>query len=397
MLMTTTRLRMGVMLLGVCGVLLAPGAAAGGEQAPRVIEVVASRFAFEPAEIEVTVGESIRLLVRSADVEHGLAIPSLGLGATVPPGGDPVSIDFVATEAGTHRMVCSVFCGAGHERMLGRLTVLAATGRPQPTAGAASDEVDDVTPDPLEPDFSLATLPTTLRLPRGRFAFRLTHRFSRPLDGGPGYGNLAEDFFGLDSPAIIGLELRYGLLPGTQIGIYRGNNKNIQTFVRQSVIRSRGDRGLGLDIQASLEGLNNLRDGHAGSLAVILSTRLGGRAVLYAQPTLVGNVDRPGRFHPPFVFGGEDGADDRTFMLGLGGRLRVRPTVYVVGEYVPRVDGFRGEIYDRPAVSIGVQKSTYRHTFELALSTAEPMTTAQYTVNGTDTFRIGFNIYRKLR
>jgi hypothetical protein len=31
------------------------------------------------------------------------------------------------------------------------------------------------------------------------------------------------------------------------------------------------------------------------------------------------------------------------------------------------------------------------------VSRQEPMTTAQYAVQGTDTFRVGFNIYRRIR
>ena len=39
-----------------------------------------------------------------------------------------------------------------------------------------------------QPDFTVITLPTTLRLPRFRSAFRVTHRFGRPLGAGPGDG-----------------------------------------------------------------------------------------------------------------------------------------------------------------------------------------------------------------
>ena len=41
---------------------------------PRVIEVTARRFAFEPSLIDVKVGERIRLLVVSADGPHGIEI-----------------------------------------------------------------------------------------------------------------------------------------------------------------------------------------------------------------------------------------------------------------------------------------------------------------------------------
>ncbi|NIQ94614.1 MAG: hypothetical protein GWN87_10650, partial [Desulfuromonadales bacterium] len=63
-------------------------------------------------------------------------------------------------------------------------------------------------------------------------------RFSRPLAGGDAYGNLLEDLFGFDSPALIGLELRYGLAPGLQIGVHRNNTRNIQIFGKYNVLSS---------------------------------------------------------------------------------------------------------------------------------------------------------------
>src|SRR6186713_3102082 len=66
-----------------------------------------------------------------------------------------------------------------------------------------------------QPDFTLIALPTTLRLPKFKSAFRVTHRFTRPLGQGD-VGSLAEDFFSLDSSAMIGLEYRFGLWRGLQ-------------------------------------------------------------------------------------------------------------------------------------------------------------------------------------
>ena len=355
---------------------------------PRTIEIIASQFEFTPSEIEVVVGVSVRLLVRSADVEHGIAIPTLGIGTVIPPGGDPVAIDFVASEPGRHQFVCSVFCGAGHGRMSGTLSVVvAAGGGVQATGGpdAAADSDVDV----LEPDFSLIALPTTLRLPQNKFTFRLTHRFSRPVDGGPGYGNLLEDFFGFDSAALIGLEFRYGVLPGTHIGVYRGNNKNIQIFGRRNILWQRGPHGIGLDVQASIEGLDNLRDDYSGSVAAILSKRLGARAAVYVEPTWVGNVNKPGRLHPSV----DDDNDDSTFMLGLGARLRVRPTVYLLGEYAPRLAGFDEGAHH---ISFAVEKRAGGHTFQLNVSNSLGSTPAQIAQGGSmDDWFIGFNIARK--
>ena len=93
--------------------------------APRVIEVVAKRFTFEPARIEVTEGERIRLMVSSADGVHGMEIKKFRVNKSIPRGGKPVAIDFVASAPGTYEIVCSEECGDGHEGMNGTLVVLA--------------------------------------------------------------------------------------------------------------------------------------------------------------------------------------------------------------------------------------------------------------------------------
>lgn len=92
---------------------------------PRIIEVVAKRFAFEPARIEATEGEHIRLVVTSADGVHGVGIKKFRLEKAVPRGGAPVTIDFVASAAGEFPLLCSEYCGNGHEDMKGLLVVAA--------------------------------------------------------------------------------------------------------------------------------------------------------------------------------------------------------------------------------------------------------------------------------
>ena len=93
--------------------------------APRVIEIVAKRFAFEPAKIEVAEGERVRLMVRSADGVHGIEIKKFKVNKAVPRGGKPVPIDFVASAPGTYEILCSEYCGDGHEAMSGTLVVVA--------------------------------------------------------------------------------------------------------------------------------------------------------------------------------------------------------------------------------------------------------------------------------
>ena len=98
---------------------------------PRVIDITDRRFAFEPAEIEATVGEHLQLVVRSEDGVHGLEIKKLKIKKEVPRGGEPVTINFTATTEGTFPILCSEYCGKGHTDMTGKLIVRSVSS-PQP-------------------------------------------------------------------------------------------------------------------------------------------------------------------------------------------------------------------------------------------------------------------------
>ena len=115
--------------LSMIGLLAGSSAHAQQTQAPaaepKVFEVVARKFEFEPARIEVDAGDRVRLIVRSADGVHGVGIKKFRVSKLVPRGGDTVTIDFVASEPGTFPIVCSEFCGDGHEDMTGTLVVRA--------------------------------------------------------------------------------------------------------------------------------------------------------------------------------------------------------------------------------------------------------------------------------
>src|SRR5687767_15639890 len=111
---------------------------------------------------------------------------------------------------------------------------------------SAQDDDPDLDLSVAQPDFTVVALPTTLRLPRFKSAFRVTHRFGRPLGDGD-FGDLAGDLFGLDSGAQIGLEYRFGLIRGGQIGIHRTSNKTIELFAQYNVLQERNNGVIGLD------------------------------------------------------------------------------------------------------------------------------------------------------
>lgn len=118
-----------VLLLALCGTAAGawpPQVKSGGTvEDVKTIDVIASRFKFEPATISVAQGDSIRLRLHSTDRTHGIAIKAFRVKALIPKTGETVTVEFVADQAGTFDFTCSEYCGTGHAGMKGRLVVLA--------------------------------------------------------------------------------------------------------------------------------------------------------------------------------------------------------------------------------------------------------------------------------
>lgn len=258
-----------------------------------------------------------------------------------------------------------------------------ATSPAAPPADAKQTERadPDARVDVLQPDFDLIALPTTLRMPEHKFSFRVTHRFTRPLGQGD-FGDLVGDAFGIDGGAQVGLELRYGLLPGTQIGVHRTSDRTIQIFGQHNFLNERDGAPIGLDALATLEGINNLRDHHQGTFGALVSRNVGRFAALYAEPMFVVNSS-------PFEVG-----DNHTMMIGLGGRLRVRPSLYLVGEITPRLAGYDPGVNQ---IGFGVEGRAGGHLFQLNFGNGYGTTLGQIARGGVtyDDWYFGFNISRK--
>ena len=91
------------------------------------IQIVASRFTFEPAIVQVVAGEAVRIVVRSKDGTHGFSIPKLRIDLRIPDTGDPVTAEFTAPAAGEYEIACSEFCGRGHGQMKAALVSISVT------------------------------------------------------------------------------------------------------------------------------------------------------------------------------------------------------------------------------------------------------------------------------
>jgi hypothetical protein len=239
-----------------------------------------------------------------------------------------------------------------------------------------------------EPDFTLVGLPTSLRLPTFKSAFRVTHRFTRPLNDD--FDDVFADFFGIDSGAVIGLEYRFGIVKNGQIGVLRNNDRTIQFLAQYSVFRQGGGMPFDLSALATIEGTDNFQDSYSPSLGAIVSRTIGTVAALYVEPIWVNNTNRL----PSDVVDHND-----TFMVGLGARVRIRPTVYIVGEFAPR-SGNTEIAPGQDSVahgSIAIEKRAGGHMFQINFSNGFGTTMANIARGGGEQndWYLGFNISRK--
>jgi hypothetical protein len=258
----------------------------------------------------------------------------------------------------------------------------AVAQEPAAPATAAPDDDPDRDPNDNQPDFYVATLNTNLPLPKGKWNFRLTHRFLRPIGEGD-FGDLAGRLFGLDGGAQIGLDLKYGLARNLNVGIYRTSDRTIQLSAQLNAIRD-GNGPVGLSIVANVDGTDNFSEEFSPGVAIVLSRELGGRGAIYLQPSFTNNT----RFQ---TTGDED---DYTVMAGIGARLRLGRNFYVFAEGSPRVAGFdQGVTF----ASFGFEQRYGGHVFQLNLSNGFGTTLAQVARGGTpgDNWYLGFNLTRK--
>jgi hypothetical protein len=236
-----------------------------------------------------------------------------------------------------------------------------------------------------QPDFTLVALPTTLRMPKFKSEFRLTHRFLRPLGEGD-FGDLASDAFGLDSGAQIGLEYRFGFWSGLQGGIHRTSDKTIEFFSEYNVLQQAKGKNspVGLSALASIDGTNNFQDSYSPALGVAISREFGKHGAVYFEPIWVNNSNPK----PSALVDNND-----TFIYGVGGRARVLSTVYVVAEIMPR-SGYKPGVNQ---ASFGVEKRLGGHVFQLNFSNAFGTTMGQIARGGISNsdWYLGFNLSRK--
>lgn len=276
------------------------------------------------------------------------------------------------------------------------LLAVTATGASAQTPAAPTAQPQSVVTDVTEPDFVLVNLPTTRPMKKFRGSFHLTHRFVGNLRQGTFKDNLG-NVFGIDNGAVIGLEYRFAFTDTLQASFYRSSaDKTIQFSARFDAIRQSDSIPVSLSVLGSIEGNQNFGlltpSGHdhstgshehkAPAIGAVLSRTIGMHAAVYAVPMFV---------HNSLML--DDTTHRNTFFVGMGGRLRVRPTVFLVGEVTPR---FKGYAPGSPEFGFGIEKRSGGHMFQLTFSNSTSTTFGQIARGGfPTTIYLGFNLGRK--
>jgi Membrane bound beta barrel domain (DUF5777) len=249
-----------------------------------------------------------------------------------------------------------------------------------PSVVMASDD-DDATPVVGEPDFQVLNLPSTLRLPVHGSNFQLTHRFNGNLRRGS-FGGNAGNLFGLDQGAAVGFEYRFGIARHLQAAVYRtAIDKTLQFYGKYDPVRQGGSIPLSLSTLVSVEGADNFQERYSPALGLVVSRMFGDRLAAYATPIWVHNTAGLLNF------------DRDTVFVGIGGRVRVSSSVYVVGEVAPRAGGYRP---DEAAYGFAIEKRAGDHLFQLNFNNGQGTTFGQLVRGGfQDSLYLGFNLARK--
>lgn len=247
------------------------------------------------------------------------------------------------------------------------------------------------------PEETVVNTPTTQSLRARGHYFRLTHRFVRNWRVGDG---LAEDLFGLDQGAVMGLEYRYAPTGRTQLAVHRSTLfRTIQFSGRVDAWRQGERLPVAVSLAMSVEGTNNFRDYYAPALAAVVS-RSAGPVSFYASPTVVWKAPGPAgtghEYHTHSHEGlgeADEAPGETTFYAGIGARIQVRPSVGVAIEAVPRLAGFSPA---SAAWGAALEKQTRGHTFQLNFGNTFGTTAGQLARGGDSRgVYMGFNLVRR--
>jgi cytochrome c oxidase subunit 2 len=107
-------------------VLSVVGLAAAAQQPPppvKEVAITAKKYAFTPNKIEAPAGTLVRFTITAEDATHGFELEGVKDSCVEIAKGETKAVEYKADKPGTIAFKCCHFCGMGHGRMKGTLTV----------------------------------------------------------------------------------------------------------------------------------------------------------------------------------------------------------------------------------------------------------------------------------
>ena len=389
------RLRLRPIIFGILATIMLAtiherSLAQGDPQQPREVRITVRRFQFEPGTITLEKGRPARLIITSEDVEHGFAIDALDISARIG-AKQTKTIEITPERAGRYRIHCTVYCGDGHEDMLGELVVADAQSEElrvsfdDQTPGVAYVEsngkrfridtaaktVTPVTPEPAaaaeappapkvdkakapasEPyDYRLINVPTPKRVLRHSVNLYFTHRFSQPIKP---LEDSARQLLGLDSFSVSSLGVFYGVTDKLYVSAsrspicQRGLCRTIELGIGYHLVdEKKGHSPVALSAYASMEGDENFSRNFTYNVQAMVARSATKYVNLFFSPAVHFNANgqrrfdpRANEFFPPATLADSFRQDKHAASFGFGVNARVRPTISLLFEFTPRV-GFK--------------------------------------------------------
>jgi len=361
-------------------------------QQPVEIRITAKQFEFVPRTITVQKGKPVRLIITSADVDHGFRLEAFGINEKVA-AKKTINLDFTPDEVGRFEFRCSVVCGSGHEDMLGELIV---EETPQQKVNVTFDEqapgvaivevngerlrVDTTTktwtrieapkttPTTAQSqpatgeqrkkpaheveayDYRLVNVPTPKRVVKGSLNLYFTHRFSQPIKP---LKDSAKQLLGLDSFSASSLGLFYGVTNKFYVSAYRspicqrGLCRTIEIGAGYHWLDETPHSPIALATYASMEGDNNFSRHFTYNLQAMMARSVTKYVHLVFSPAVHINANGQRRFDPratdffpPAAIADTFNQPKHAGSFGFGVNARIRPSTSLLFEYTPRV-GFK--------------------------------------------------------
>jgi hypothetical protein len=283
-----------------------------------------------------------------------------------------------------------------------RVTEVSAGAATVATAQPAAEKVTAPEPPNVyqQGDVRLISLPTAKPIPKGALISDFTHRFPFGEYEVTDLGGL----LGLDGFAVPSFGFTYGLTDRFHVGAYRSPHivgAPILVFAGASLLDENKEHPFTAMARVGLEGRDNFQRNFTTSLELTVARSVTRHAQLYFVPTLSFNNRPfgPSEFNLPRA---------NTMAVGIGGALRIRPTVSLLAEANWRVNEAGKFNSTGPAFGFGIEKVTIskRHAFSLIFSNGAGTTFAQRSATRRSLVRsadetiqgltIGFNLSRRI-